>query len=157
VKTLLLTVFLIVCDGLTKIFALHSVPPLQSGGYPFGGIGIFELCSVTFSLNLVTNTGAAWGMFQGRPGLLFVLRMAIILGLILYTLRNNRTFARSWPLWLIISGAIGNGIDYLAYGHVIDFFHFTFWGHSFAIFNLADSYISIGVLAMLLFPKRFTA
>jgi signal peptidase II len=53
-----------------------------------------------------------------------------------------------------VTGAIGNGIDYLAYGHVIDFFHFCFWGYSFAIFNLADSYITLGVFA-LLFLSRF--
>lgn len=138
-------------DMASKIWAIHSIPPLGSKaiGYPFGGIPIFELGPVTFSLNMVTNTGAAWGLFQGKPGLLFALRVVIILGLIIYTIRSKQPFSRAWPFWMIITGAIGNGIDYLAYGHVIDFLHFTFWGHSFAIFNFADSYITLGVITSL--------
>jgi signal peptidase II len=99
------------------------------------------------------NSGSAWGFFQGHPGILFGIRIAIIGGLIGYLSFFTRGKASNFPLWLVVVGAIGNGIDYLVYGHVIDFFHFCFWGTSFPIFNLADCYISIGVLFLLLFSR----
>jgi signal peptidase II len=45
-------------------------------------------------------------------------------------------------------------LDYLLYGHVIDFFHFVFWGYSFPIFNCADSYITLGVLGLIFLPRK---
>src|SRR5690606_30184448 len=96
------------------------------------------------------NTGVAWGLFAGFPGLLFALRVAIISILLVFV-------PKRLPVWLIATGAIGNVIDYCLYGHVIDFLHFTFWGYSFPIFNIADSCITIGVCFLLLFPSKAQA
>ncbi|MBX7066303.1 MAG: signal peptidase II [Parachlamydiales bacterium] len=134
-------------DIATKIAAMHWIPSLQFGSYPFGGIGIFSLGGITCSLNYVVNSGAAWGFFGGHAGLLFALRMGIIFALIFFV-------SKRFPLWLVVTGAIGNVIDYCLYGHVIDFIHFTFWGYSFPIFNVADSCITIGILSLLLLPKQ---
>lgn len=142
-----LLLFLLGLDVVTKILALDLIPPLRNGGYPFGGIGLFSLGGITFSLNYITNTGAAWGFFAGHAGLLFALRAAIILALVAFT-------PKRLTLWLVVTGAIGNAIDYCLYGHVIDFLHFTFWGYEFPIFNVADSCISIGVLSLLFLPKK---
>lgn len=144
-----LLLFLLGLDVVTKILAQSLVPPLSFSGYPFGGIGIFSLGGITFSLNYIVNTGAAWGVFAGHSGLLFVLRMSIILALIFLV-------PKRFPIWLIVIGAIGNAIDYCLYGHVIDFLHFTFWGYSFPIFNIADSCISIGVVSLLFLPTPVT-
>ena len=142
-------------DILSKVFANQWIPTIlpKLFGYPYGGIPVFECFDVSFSLITVVNSGAAWGLFQGHPGLLFFVRSLIIGGLIAYLLFFNRGKAPALPFWLIITGAIGNGIDYLAYGHVIDFFHFCFWGYSFAIFNLADCYITLGTAALLLVSR----
>jgi signal peptidase II len=154
-KVVLFFLLLLGADILAKYLALHHIPPLlpKFFDYPYGGIPIFSLGGVSFSLNTIVNSGSAWGFFQGHPGILFIIRMAIIGGLIGYLSFFNREKVSNLPLWLVVVGAIGNGIDYLAYGHVIDFFHFCFWGFSFPIFNLADSYISIGVLFLLLFSR----
>ena len=144
---------LLSADIVSKSLAISSIPMMTSADrfYPFGGIGIMpDWFGITFSLNYVTNTGAAWGFFGGFPGLLFGLRTAIIAALIWYLFKSKSKF----PLWLIAAGAIGNAIDYCLYGHVIDFLHFTFWGYSFPIFNIADSCITIGVLSLLLFSRR---
>ncbi len=139
---------LLLADFGSKRGAIDHIPAvLWNGGYPFGGWGIFQWGEVTFSLNFVTNTGAAWGLFSGHSTLLFFLRMGIVSALIAYLLFFNRTPLPRYPLWLIVTGAIGNAIDYCLYGHVIDFLHFTFWGHSFPLFNLADSYITLGAIA----------
>lgn len=101
---------------------------------------------VTFSLDFVTNTGTAWGLFSNHPQLLFWFRVAILIGLVVYALRKKGS---AFPFWLVAVGALGNVLDYCFYGYVIDFFHFTFWGYSFPVFNWADSYITLGVFALL--------
>ena len=141
-------------DIVSKMAAIDRIAPMiWMNSYPFNGIGIFDAGWITFSLNFVTNTGAAWGVFSGYSGLLFALRVAIISGLIVFLLFFNKGKVPSFPLWLIATGAVGNVIDYWAYGHVIDFFHFTFWGWSFPVFNLADSYITLGAIALFFFSK----
>lgn len=144
--------FLLAIDMGTKIGALAFIPSLGADAYPFGGIGVFRFSWITFSLNTVTNTGAAWGIFSGYPGILFVLRTSIIIGLIGYLLSRRSRQKDLWPFWLVVVGAVGNAIDYALYGCVIDFIHCTFWGRSFPLFNFADAYITVGVF-FLLFGK----
>ena len=148
-------IFLLALDLGSKMGAIAWIAPLSPffSSYPFGGIGIFSFGGISFSLNQVVNTGVAYGLFPGHPGLLFGLRGVMIIGLFIYSI-SCRFMKGIFPLWLIITGAIGNAIDYLLYGHVIDFFHFRFWGHSFPIFNLADSYITLGVVLIVLWPPR---
>ena len=142
-------------DAAAKIGAIQLIPPISYGSYPYGGIGVFpDFFGISFSLNYTENTGAAWGIFQDHAGLLFGLRAAVIFGLIAYLLFFHRGGAPKFPLWLVVAGALGNALDYALYGHVIDFFHFVFWGYSFPVFNLADSYITLGVLALLLFTRH---
>lgn len=147
--------FLFSLDLWTKMAALESLPPLSGSLFPFGGKGIFAPSfGVSFSLNLVTNRGAAWGLFSHFSDLLFLLRVGIIFGLSGYLLFfDPKRGVEQLPLWLVVTGAVGNTADYLLYGHVIDFFHFTFFGKSFPLFNLADSYITIGVLLLFLLPR----
>jgi len=144
-------------DIATKSASNAWIPALlpKIFGYPYGGIPIFACLGVSFSLNTVINTGSALGFFQGHSSLLFALRSVIISALVAYLLFFQREKKSPFFLWLVVMGAIGNGLDYLIYGHVIDFLHVCFWGSSFPIFNLADCYITIGVLALLLFsPAR---
>lgn len=146
-KWLPFLVLLLLLDIATKAMALRFIPPLQLGEYPFGGIALFSTGGVTFSLNTIVNTGAAWGTFAGHSGLLFIFRTAIIFCLFFFA-------PKRFPIWLVATGAVGNVLDYCLYGHVIDFFHFTFWGYEFPIFNCADSYITIGVAFLLLFYRK---
>ena len=149
--------FLLGLDIATKIAAIHWIPAMSPGDrvYPYGGIGIFsDFFGISFSLNYIVNTGAAWGIFAGHSGLLFGLRAAIIFGLVAYLLFFHRGSTPKIPLWLVVTGAVGNAIDYALYGHVIDFFHFVFWDHSFPIFNIADSCISLGVIGLLLLTRK---
>jgi len=140
--------FLLASDFFLKYYALRSIPKMTwfHTAYPYGGVGVFrDFHGISFSLNRVENTGAAWGLFSEYSDALFVLRCIVIIGLILFASFFNKKPARRIPLLIIISGAIGNVLDYLIYGHVIDLFHFNFWGYTFPIFNLADSMISTGV------------
>lgn len=142
---------ILILDQLTKggVYAYLNVIEASDYWYPYGGIGIFRnIGGIEFSINHMTNTGAAWGLFGGHQLILIVLRIILIVSLIFYLFYFNQN--RSWqlPLILIIAGALGNVIDFFIYGHVIDMFHFVFWGYDFPVFNVADSAISIGIASL---------
>jgi signal peptidase II len=104
-----------------------------------------------FSLTHVTNTGGAFGIFGGEKGgvgsVLFVIISLIAIGAIIYLFmkirEGEKTLALSFSL--ILSGAIGNLIDRLHYGEVIDFLDFHFAAYHWPAFNVADSAICIGI------------
>ncbi len=105
-----------------------------------------------FYITHVRNPGAAFGMFTSAPATLrltFFIGVSIIaIGLIFSFFRRlapgDRLSALS--LGLILGGAIGNLIDRVFRGEVVDFLHFRLWGgYSWPDFNLADSFIVVGV------------
>lgn len=150
---------LLLLDAAVKYWTYCSVPRMNLfHSYPYGGIGVFEdFFGISFSLNRLENKGAAWGLFANYSGLLLAIRCVVVLGLFFYALFMNQDAKKNFPFLLILSGATGNIFDFIIYGYVIDLFHFNFWGYTFPIFNLADSFISIGVTLLLLpalFEKR---
>jgi len=106
-----------------------------------------------FNLVHVHNTGAAFSLFADQPGWqrgFFVGVAAVASAVILYLLRKTqgrRSF--SIALALILGGAIGNVIDRILYGHVIDFLDVHVAGWHWPAFNIADSAITLGA-AMLI-------
>jgi signal peptidase II len=128
--------------------------------YPYGGIGIFEnFLGIQFSIVHETNKGAAWGSFADHPLALLVVRSILIFALIVYLVFSKSGYRHRFPLILIISGAIGNVIDIFLYSHVVDMFYFKFGSYSYPVFNVADSFIFIGIIWLLLqgFSKKSTA
>lgn len=104
-----------------------------------------------FNLTYVYNDGAAFSILKGHQ-LLFIMITIIALNLIYISfikdkeLKNNEMIIYS----LLIGGIVGNLIDRVLYGYVIDFLDFKIFGYNFAIFNLADSFIVISVLMLLI-------
>ncbi len=105
------------------------------------------------NFTLVHNRGAAFGMFQNQL-LMFVLISVFAVALIILSLRDkNNSFIFKISLSLILGGAIGNLIDRLRLGFVIDFLDFRVW----PVFNLADSVITVAAILLtweLLFKKN---
>lgn len=125
-------------------------------------LGWFDVLPVMPHFNLVhmRNTGAAFSILSGAPPVFFILLgTAVSLG-ILWWLRRNP--AGQTPvaiaLSLILGGALGNVIDRVSRGYVIDFLDFYWGGWHFAAFNVADSAITIGagllILDMVLESRR---
>ena len=125
---------------------------------PLKGISVFQSwLGVDFSLEYVKNTGAAWGFFSSLQSYLLWGRCLIIVALVGTIFFSRMPFVRTVSLSLIVTGAIGNVLDFFIYSHVVDMFHFCFWGYSFAVFNVADSLIFCGVVTLFLqqaFEKR---
>lgn len=152
-KTLLLAMVILMIDQLTKWWVAHHLPLMTQVFYlyPYGGIGVFkDFFGIEFSITHMTNTGAAWG-FLGQYQLpLLIVRIGLITGIAAYLFFFNRYASWKFPLALILAGALGNVIDFFLYGHVIDMLHFVLWGYDFAVFNIADSAISLGIFFLVL-------
>jgi signal peptidase II len=112
-----------------------------------------------FNLVLAYNRGAAFSFLQNESGWQRYFFTAIGIGAALYIIYLLRKHAGQrmfcWALALILGGAIGNVIDRILYGHVIDFldFHWRGLGH-FPAFNIADSAICIGAALFILDELR---
>lgn len=108
-----------------------------------------------FRLTYIHNPGAAFGLNVGSP-LLHTVFSLLALGVLVYFYRSlaaNERFLRL-ALCLVLGGAIGNIIDRLYLGEVVDFFDFGLGDLRWPIFNFADSFVTVGVLLLLLFYSR---
>jgi signal peptidase II len=109
-----------------------------------------------FNLVHVRNTGGAFGIFGGEKGglgsLLFVVISLIAIGSILFLFIRLREDEKtlSLSLSLVLSGAIGNLIDRLRLGEVVDFLDFYLFSFHWPAFNIADSAICLGIGLMAL-------
>lgn len=104
-----------------------------------------------FNLTHVRNTGGAFGIFGGERGgigtFLFVIISLVAIGIILFLFTKVREDEKNLPFSfsLVLSGAIGNLIDRLRYGEVVDFLDFYRFSYHWPAFNIADSVICIGI------------
>ncbi len=140
----ILTLILVLDQG-TKFIVDRTIPLHHS-------IPVIENL---FNLTHIRNTGAAFGILAGKRGWVrssFLLFFSLLaMGFIIVLLRrlpekeNTLTLALSF----ILGGAMGNLIDRLLYGEVIDFLDFYWSGHHWPAFNAADSFITIGVILTL--------
>lgn len=130
------TVLLVALDQVTKRLAYTYLQPI--GSVPV---------TTFFSLTYLENSGAAFGVLYGARWF-FIVFTIVALGYMIYLYRSVPSGKpHHWTkiaLILFISGAIGNFIDRLFFGPVIDFFHVTFI--NFPVFNIADIFITVGAV-----------
>lgn len=143
----LLGLVLLGLDQLTKVWA-EQVLVVK---------GPIEIIPDFFSLTFVTNKGAAWGIFHGYTGFLLIVAVAVLVaGLFYYRKLTEGYVERYYFLAVIFSGIIGNAIDRLWRGEVVDFLDFTFGSYRYPTFNIADCAICCGaalyILSCLLRP-----
>lgn len=108
------------------------------------------LLSDFFHITYVQNRGIAFGIFQGKINLISVVTVIAIIGIIVYFIKNkkNSNSFENTAYAFIIAGAIGNMIDRLFRGYVVDMLDFRgIWNF---VFNIADVYINIGVIILIL-------
>lgn len=133
---------ILIADQLTKFIVDQTMPLHHS-------IPIIE---DLFSLTYIRNTGAAFGILSGSaaafrlPFLLLFSMVAIVFIIMMLRRLPDRETGLITALAFILGGAIGNLIDRIAYGEVIDFLDFYWSRFHWPAFNLADSFITIGVL-----------
>ena len=126
----------LLADRLTKQLVIASFHPGQS----------LPLIPSILHLTYVQNTGAAFGLFKGRQLLFIVISVAVIGWISRELLTRPPTDARvTWACGLILGGAVGNLIDRLRVGYVVDFIDLRVW----PVFNVGDSAITIGIALLL--------
>ena len=113
-----------------------------------------------FSLTSHRNRGAAWGILQDQRAFFIVVTIIVVIGIVYYMLRTIREGRKLMPLALslLLGGALGNFVDRVRLGEVVDFFHFVFdfrgigipFVYDFPIFNVADSGICVGISLVIL-------
>ena len=105
-----------------------------------------------FAIRLATNTGAAFSLFQGFPRLVTLVGVLVLAGLMAYLWRRAGRGSRPerTALALLIGGAVGNLIDRLRFGYVVDFLDVYVGTYHWPTFNLADSAVSIGAVSLLI-------
>ena len=135
----LVSFVLIIFDQITKIYAKNTFKnnPLV-------------IIKDVLELSYTENSGAAFGIMQGKFYFFYIITFLVIL-LIVYILIKTKDLKKYFPflvsLLLIFSGSIGNLIDRIKNNYVIDFIYFKLI--DFPLFNLADSYITIGAILLI--------
>ena len=138
----------LVLDQLTKAWVVANIVPR----------GPQEIIEGFARLRYTENTGAAFGLFEGWTGLLSILAGVIVVAIIVSAQRvGNGTRTSMLALGLVTGGAIGNLVDRVRLGYVVDFIdvhalrvNLNNTVYTFPVFNVADSAISIGVVLLLL-------
>ena len=148
IETLLAITFLILFDQCMKIFISKIM--LENS---FEDMKLLSFLNIIF----VRNTGVSFGMFSewGILGRYFFSIFSIVVGCFLILLAIfSDTKAFRISLGLISSGALGNAIDRVYFGGVIDFIDFFIYNFHWPAFNFADIFITVGVI-LLLFDNIF--
>ncbi|SEI53574.1 signal peptidase II [Streptococcus equinus] len=133
----LAAVVLIALDQLSKLWIVNHIP-LNT---------IHKFLPGIFSLTYLRNYGAAFSIFQNQQWFFTVITFAVVGAACYYFVKNLQgNFWLLFGLLLIISGGLGNFIDRVRLGYVVDMVHLDFM--NFAIFNVADSYLTVGVIIL---------
>ena len=131
------TFSVVIVDRVTKLFFSEQLSYGES----------LPIIRNVLHMTLVHNTGIAFGFFKDQ-GIVFIVIPIIAIFLLVFNIyyyrQNNEALSRVYiaAFSLILGGAIGNLIDRIVYGHVIDFIDFRVW----PVFNIADSAITIGAI-----------
>jgi signal peptidase II len=177
-RVLYVTGIIVLLDQAAKLFIKGFDIPflhLYHLGVPLGASYpiIGDLLRITF----IENPGMAFGIDVGGKLFLTVFSIVASIGIFIYLFKiRQEALIIRLALALILGGAIGNLIDRVLYGVIfgegslfygkvvdfidVDFFNIDFLGYHinrFPVFNIADSSVSIGVVMLLLFHRRFTA
>lgn len=126
---------ILLADQLTKAWIVAGFDAGQS--VPF----IAHLLHLTY----IQNTGAAFGLFRGQQALFIACSLAVIVWILWEWRKKQWDSLTLWAAAFILGGAVGNLIDRLRLGYVIDFLDLRIW----PVFNVGDSAITVGVVLIL--------
>lgn len=147
ISYLIVAALLVVCDQLVKYWIVSNLSLGEA----------MNVIPNVFSLTYYQNSGAAWSILQGQMWF-FAIVTFVAVPLCIWLLWKNRRGSKfySLALGLVIAGALGNFIDRMRLGYVVDMFQTDFI--NFPIFNVADMCLTIGVVMVFiyaLFEERF--
>ncbi len=127
-------------DQLTKYLMTEWLKPDKT----------FPIIQDVLHFSYTENTGAAWGMLKDARWVFMIVSTLAVLGILAYLIfAKNKPRGSQWALALICGGGIGNMIDRIFVGYVVDFVDFRLI--NFPLFNLADSCVCVGTFLFVIF------
>ncbi len=136
-KILPISLLLIVIDQIVKILVINKMALQQS----------IIVINNFFNITYVRNTGAAWSILSGNVLLLIMISVLALVTIYYYLIKDkdlNKIDIVSYSM--LIGGIIGNLIDRIVHGFVIDYLDFKIFNYNFPIFNIADTLIVISII-----------
>ena len=141
VITIIISIILLCIDQISKLLVVNLLTKTDS----------ITIIKNFFYLTYINNDGAAFSILVGKRIFLILIAVSVIVMLIRYIKKNNiQNKLELVSISLIIGGSLGNLMDRVIRGYVIDFLDFKIFNYNFPIFNLADTFIVIGVFLLLL-------
>lgn len=139
---LIMATILVIADQLSKYFVLVNMNLGESK----------TVIDNFFSFTSHRNRGAAWGILEDSRLFFIIVTIVFLIVLLtyIYKSRNKLTILDIVTFSLVLGGGIGNFIDRIRTGEVVDFLDFNIFGYAFPIFNLADTFICIGVFFLII-------
>ena len=134
---IIIVLLIVAADQITKYIAIEYLQPLKT-------VTVLE---GIFSLSYVENRGAAFGILQNQRWFLIILPILIVAAIIIYLAKHrNESLLTRICLSVIVGGAVGNLIDRIKLGYVVDMFEATFI--EFPVFNTADIAVVCGTIIL---------
>lgn len=137
---LLITTVLVAIDQITKYLTVQNIPLHE----------VVDFIPNVVSFTYIRNTGAAFSILEGQMWFFYIITV-IVVGFLLYYMYTEAKDDKVLGVLLafILAGALGNFIDRLLFQYVIDMIKLEFI--DFAIFNVADSYLTVGVILLFMY------
>lgn len=136
-KILPISLLLIVIDQVVKIFVISKLSLQQS----------VTIINHFFNITYVRNNGAAWSILSGNVLLLIMISVIALVAIYYYLIKDkklNKIDIISYSM--LMGGIMGNLIDRVVHGYVIDYLDFKIFNYKFPVFNIADTLIVISVI-----------
>lgn len=136
--SVVMMIMIVAFDQITKYIAKSYLYPDKAKDFMKGFV----------EFRYAENTGVAFSLFSGGRWIFIVLTSAVAIGILVYMFkRAQNNLWLYWTLGVLASGAIGNIIDRVYLGYVIDFINPTFV--NFAVFNIADCAVTLGTISLI--------
>ncbi|MGI6207441.1 MAG: signal peptidase II [Anaerolineae bacterium] len=139
--TVLALAIVIILDRLTKMWVVENLPFETP-------VTVIKGLENIFTLTYIHNSGAAFGLLPEAATLFAIVKVVVVIALaVWYDRLPVQHFLVRLSIGMIQGGALGNLVDRLTTGYVVDFLHVHFW----PIFNVADSAVSVGVVILAIY------
>lgn len=139
--SLIVAIVILIIDQLTKKIITATMNIGDS----------YEVIPHFLNITSHRNNGAAWGILSGKMGFFYIITLIILAVLIIFYIKETKYNAfMQVAISLLFAGALGNFIDRLFNGEVVDFIDINIFGYDFPIFNIADSSLTIGVIFVII-------
>ena len=137
----IVTIICVLIDIITKIIVINTLNLYES----------IEIINNFFSITYVRNYGAAWSILSGSRFFLIFIGISSLILIYKYFIKDRKiNKLETITYGLLLGGIIGNLIDRIVSGYVIDFLDFLIFNYNFPVFNMADTFIVISVFLILI-------